>query len=522
MRGAHDESRARGDVRDADLATGGDGLEHVECPVDGLHALAPRRRHVDQGRPSGIGFPCRGNAHVTLPAVSRPVRASGRTARAPSPPRPRTRACGRSTCPSRRCPRRAARTSTSTGTRRSSASAPPSRAHPRSPPARLTRTPPAPIASHHRHVVDPGMPAGTVVGEPDLVVHVVGLLRLADQPHVAVVDHHQDERHLVLDRDGDLLHEELEGVVADHAHHELLGRGELGADARRHLPPERPRLPAAEVVARLVGELELAAPDLVQADRRDEHRVLVEVLVELPEHARRLDRRVVEVGAPDQCLLELGDASQPVAPRPVGPRRRLLAQRAERQPGVADDAEVGREHAPDLLGRDVDLDEPAVAAVDVDVAGVAIAEARADGEHDVALQEDLVGEALARLDPHRPGPQRMVLRDRALPHQRRRHRDAQLLGQRDQLARRIGQDHAPAREDDRALGLGEQVERGADGARDAAPARPTAAHGRPPGRRRCRGPSARRAAGRSAPGRAGPPARRGTPRGTPTGAARSP
>ena len=46
----------------------------------------------------------------------------------------------------------------------------------------------------------------------------------------------------------------------------------------------------------------------------------------------------------------------------------------------------------------------------------------ADGQHYVALEEDLVGEALACLYPDRPGPQRVVLRDRALAHQRRRHR----------------------------------------------------------------------------------------------------
>src|SRR5438034_1135512 len=82
-------------------------------------------------------------------------------------------------------------------------------------------------------------------------------LRRPDQAHVGVVEHHEHERHAVLDGHRDLLHQELEGVVADDPDDELVRRRELGPDARRDLPAERAGLAAADVMARLVRALEL-------------------------------------------------------------------------------------------------------------------------------------------------------------------------------------------------------------------------------------------------------------------------
>ena len=52
----------------------------------------------------------------------------------------------------------------------------------------------------------------------------------------------------------------------------------------------------------------------------------------------------------------------------------------------------------------------------VEVAGVPVAEAGADGEHHVGLEEDRVAEALRGLQTDDPGLQRAVLGDRALAH----------------------------------------------------------------------------------------------------------
>src|SRR3712207_9014234 len=48
--------------------------------------------------------------------------------------------------------------------------------------------------------------------------------------------------------------------------HEVIRFAELDPDTRGDLPAQRPGLPAADVVARLVGFLELTGEDLVEPD----------------------------------------------------------------------------------------------------------------------------------------------------------------------------------------------------------------------------------------------------------------
>ena len=93
----------------------------------------------------------------------------------------------------------------------------------------------------------------------------------------------------------------------------------------------------------------------------------------------------------------------------------------------------------------------------------------------------------------------MVVGDRAPAHQRRDHRHAGDLGELHQQLRRVGVDDAAAGDDQRPLGLVQHRERLLDlRARRRRACRPAAAR-RCPDRTRSR-PSARRTAGRSAPG----------------------
>src|SRR5439155_14218703 len=101
----------------------------------------------------------------------------------------------------------------------------------------------------------------------------------------------------------------------------------------------------------------------------------------------------------------------------------------------------------------------AIAAVDAQLPGVAVGEARAEREHEVALEEQLVGEALAGLDPDRARPQRVVLAYRALAHVGWADGDLQVLGELHQAVRGVGDDHAATRQQQRALGLQEHRDR---------------------------------------------------------------
>ena len=116
---------------------------------------------------------------------------------------------------------------------------------------------------------------------------------------------------------------------------------------------------------------------------------------------------------------------------------RFGEHRFQRELRVGDDAQVGLEDAADLRRFDIDVDEAPVAAVRRQIAGVAAGETRADRAHHVALEEQRVRERLARLDADDARVQRMVFVDRAFAHQRRRHRELQVLGERDQRFPRL-------------------------------------------------------------------------------------
>ena len=148
---------------------------------------------------------------------------------------------------------------------------------------------------------------------------------------------------------------------------------------------------AAEVGVRLLDLLELARPDLVEADGRDESGVGPEELVQLLEDPLRLQRHLVEVHLATEAPLVVGGLPRPVAGRTRG--RHLFGhprQGFHGQLGVGHDAEIGGEDLADDCRLDVDVDEFALTPVDGQIAGVPLGEPIADGQDQVGLQEQLV------------------------------------------------------------------------------------------------------------------------------------
>ena len=89
----------------------------------------------------------------------------------------------------------------------------------------------------------PGWPSGAVVVEVDLVVHVVVSSAWRISPRYSLLTITSTNGTSVLDRDRELLHQELERVVADHADDELLGLGDLDTDAAGISQPSGPAWP---------------------------------------------------------------------------------------------------------------------------------------------------------------------------------------------------------------------------------------------------------------------------------------
>ena len=135
--------------------------------------------------------------------------------------------------------------------------------------------------------------------------------------------------------------------------------------------------------------------------------------------------------------MQLGDPRDPAVRLLAGFRAfAVRQQRLQEQPRVGDDAEVRLEDLAQLRRLDVDVDELPLAPVDVQRAGVPVAEPRADRQHQVGLQKRGVAVALRGLHSGDAGEQRVVLVDRALAHQGHLDRDVEVLGEFPELRRR--------------------------------------------------------------------------------------
>ena len=301
-----------------------------------------------------------------------------------------------------------------------------------------------------------------------------------------------------------------------------VGDAERGRDG----PAERARLAAVDPVARPVDVQHLRAGDLGEADGGDVPGLGAEGLVHLLVDALRLDRDVVEVRTALQRPLALAPAATHA--RAVGQLPAAfssfadLDEQLQRGLGVGGDAVVRGEDLADLGGLDVDVDERAAAAVDVQVAGVAVGPAVADAEDEVRLQEGRVAVAVRGLQADHAGVQLVVVGDDAPAHQGRdrpgtSRNSANSTSSSEASALMI----AAAGDDQRALDSLQQVERLLDlRAGRGRLVRPAAA-------RTCRGrtrsrSAGRRSAGRSGPGRGGRSASGGRPAGRRRGPARPP
>ena len=107
--------------------------------------------------------------------------------------------------------------------------------------------------------------------------------------------------------------------------------------------------------------------------------------------------------------------------------RKSVERSLQGEPGVRDHSQVGLEDPSQLARVYVYVDELAIPPVDVEISCVPLGPAVADPHDEVALQEEGVGVALLGLETHDTGVQRMVLRDGALSHVGRGHRDLQVL-----------------------------------------------------------------------------------------------
>src|SRR6476646_3607991 len=148
----------------------------------------------------------------------------------------------------------------------------------------------------------------------DAVVHVEATLGLPDQAEVGVVHQHVDVGQVELGADGKFFHHELEIIVAGEGDHGSVRVGGAHPEGGGHRPAQRAGLPCVDPVSRLVHVQELGGRDLRQSDGRHVPGVPAEGLVHLLAHPLRLDRNVVEVGAPVHGALAFLARLHPVGP----------------------------------------------------------------------------------------------------------------------------------------------------------------------------------------------------------------
>src|SRR5699024_2756845 len=125
-------------------------------------------------------------------------------------------------------------------------------------------------------------------------------------------------------------------------------------------------------VAGLVDVEHLGSGDLAQPDRRHIGDVLAEGGVHLLVDPLRFDRHLGEVRLPVLGRLPGRALSGPAREvrQPTGAGAGGGQQRVEGGTGIGDHAVVGGEHASDLRGLDVDVDELAPLPIDAEVTGV--------------------------------------------------------------------------------------------------------------------------------------------------------
>src|SRR5262249_22616701 len=125
-----------------------------------------------------------------------------------------------------------------------------------------------------------------------------------------------------------------------------------------------------------------------------------------------------------------------------------------------DDRDLGLADLPHLGSVDVEVDHLRPGRERGDLAGDAIVEARADGDHEIGLVERPVA-VLRAVHPRRAVVERMRVRQAALAHTLHDRRQARAVDEVAQLTARVAVEHAAAGVDDRPLGLADRLRRGA-------------------------------------------------------------
>ena len=294
------------------------------------------------------------------------------------------------------------------------------------------------------------------------------LLPLAHHAHIFVVEQEGLHRQPVLHHGRQLLDHHEERRLARDIDDQRIGMGHLHAHRRRKAVAHGAEAARGHPAVGLVELEELGRPHLVLAHLGGEVGVpLPGRLIEPLQRVLRLDGAagalVAQAVAPAPCLDPAPPGRQRLAIGRGAARLPRGVEGVEREAGVADDGHVHRHVLVDGRGVDVDLHLGRAAREIGEPAGHAVVEARAHGDHQIALGHRHVG-LVGAVHPEHPEEQVVGPRIAAEPHQRVGDGVAGAPHQRRQARRRLrpGVDDAAAGVEERAPGRGQQFDRALD------------------------------------------------------------
>ena len=148
---------------------------------------------------------------------------------------------------------------------------------------------------------------------------------------------------------------------------------------------------------------------MIETDRRDELRIVIEGPVDFLEDALRFDRHVVEIRFAQHRAFAFAHLRGPFAAIGDLTLAHFGDECFERETRIGDDADLRTEYAADLRRLDIDVHEGAIAAIHIDGSGLTIGPAVADAEHEVALEKRGVSIACQGLQAHHAGVERMIV-----------------------------------------------------------------------------------------------------------------
>ena len=286
---------------------------------------------------------------------------------------------------------------------------------------------------------------------PAAVVETV--FKLRDHAEVLVVqDHHLDRDLLGRDR-AQFLNVHLERSVAVDIDHGRFGPGQLRPHRGRQADPHRTESAGSQQLPRPGEGVELRAPHLVLPHAGHDHRVARHPADRF-DHPLRLHLARLVAVCQWMRPLPAGDA---VVPFGVFAEAGSAVQPLQKLPDVGGDAEVGAHVFVDLRRVDIDVDDPGRTRKLIRIAGRTVRETGAERQQEIALVRRVIRiVAAVHAEPFQR--QRMILRERADPHQTGGDRDIETLRKPGQLLRRPGGDHTAPGVNARAPRTGDRGE----------------------------------------------------------------